>query len=505
MSVPDRCTVLVVGGGPGGSYAAAVLAREGIDTVMLEADIALNRYHIGESMLPSLRNYLGFIDLDSTFDSYGFTKKTGAAFRLSPERREGFTDFVGTGGPQNYSWNVIRSEADSLMFRHAGKCGANIFDGVKVDSINFAPWASEPELSLAKDAAGAGATSLGRPVSAKYTHKIDDVSGVIKFDYIIDASGRSGLLNTKYLKNRSYNQQLKNVAIWGYWEGAGEYGAGTKRANSPYFEALQDESGWAWFIPLHDGTTSVGIAMQEQLAKEMKAASANTKEFYHKAVKLAPDVNKLLDSGKLISELRSASDYSYNSSSYAIPYARVVGDAGCFIDPFFSSGVHIAITGGLSAATSICAAIRQDCLEQIAAQWHSNKIREAYARFLFVVLGAYKQMRNQKEFVLSDFGEDNFDRVFSFFGPTIQGAADATNKITQAEFAKTVAFLSRSVEQKFSAARDDEVFLDEAILNQFRQNQIQSAKTMNDFTTDIIDGRAPRLVKGSLGLIDLNV
>ncbi|TEY29808.1 hypothetical protein BOTCAL_0918g00010 [Botryotinia calthae] len=485
MSVPDRCTVLVVGGGPGGSYAAAVLAREGIDTVMLEANV-FPRYHIGESMLPSLRNYLGFIDLDSTFDSYGFTKKTGAAFRLSPERREGFTDFVGTGGPQNYSWNVVRSEADNLMFRHAGKCGANIFDGVKVDSINFAPWASESELSLAKDAAGAGATSLGRSVFAKYTHKIDDVSGVITFDYIIDASGRSGLLNTKYLKNRSYNQQLKNVAIWGYWEGAGEYGAGTKRANSPYFEALQDESGWAWFIPLHDGTTSVGIAMQEQFAKEMKAA-----------IKLAPDVSKLLDSGKLISELRSASDYSYNSSSYAIPYARVVGDAGCFIDPFFSSGVHIAITGGLSAATSICAAIRQDCLEQIAAQWHSNKIREAYARFLFVVLGAYKQMRNQKEFVLSDFGEDNFD--------PIQGAADATNKITQAEFAKTVAFLSRSVEQKFSAARDDEVFLDEAILNQFRQNQIQSAKTMNDFTTDIIDGRAPRLVKGSLGLIDLNV
>ncbi|KAK6597765.1 hypothetical protein H4I96_08717 [Botrytis cinerea] len=492
MSVPDRCTVLVVVGGPGGSYAAAVLAREGIDTVMLEADV-YPRYHIGESMLPSLRNYLGFIDLDSTFDSYGFTKKvvsqntTGAAFRLSPERREGFTDFVGTGGPQNYSWNVVRSEADNLMFRHAGKCGANIFDGVKVDSINFAPWAIESELSLAKDAAGAGATSLGRPVSAKYTHKIDDVSGVITFDYIIDASGRSGLLNTKDLKNRSYNQQLKNVAIWGYWEGAGEYGAGTKRANSPYFEALQDESGWAWFIPLHDGTTSVGIAMQEQLAKEMKAASANTKEFYHKAVKLAPDVNKLLDSGKLISELRSASDYSYNSSSYAIPYARVLSQEG-----FQPRHRFVQL------------------LDKIVwSRLQHNGIQIRLERltlgFFFVVLGAYKQMRNQKEFVLSDFGEDNFDRVFSFFGPTIQGAADATNKIKQAEFAKTVAFLSRSVEQRFSAARDDEVFLDEAILHQFRQNQIQSAKTMNDFTTDIIDGRASHLVKGSLGLIDLNV
>jgi flavin-dependent dehydrogenase len=126
----------------------------------------------------------------------------------------------------------------------------------------------------------------------------------------------------------------------------------------------------------------------------------------------------LIGDAKLTPNLRSASDYSYSSSCYAFPYARVVGDAGCFIDPFFSSGAHIAMTGGLSAAATISAAIRGDCSEEVAAQWHSNKITESYARFLIVVLSAYKQILNQQDYVLSDFGENNFDRTFNFFKPS---------------------------------------------------------------------------------------
>jgi len=127
--------------------------------------------------------------------------------------------------------------------------------------------------------------------------------------------------------------------------------------------------------------------MNQELAKKRKATCKNSQEFYNQAKQLAPELIKLLGIGELVSDLKSASDYSYHSSSYAIPHARVIGDAGCFIDPFFSSGVHLALTGALSAATTISAAIRRDCSE-VAAQWHSNKVREGYARFLFIVLGA---------------------------------------------------------------------------------------------------------------------
>lgn len=148
---------------------------------------------------------------------------------VSPPDRLKVTDFLAVGGPENYSWNVIRSEADELLFRHAAKSGAKTFEGIKINSVEFAQ----------RDSGVASDTEPGKVVSAIWTKKSDGSTGTIKFDYIIDATGRAGLLSTKYLKNRHYNKTLKNVANWAYYEGAGLYGSGTKRANAPFFEALQ--------------------------------------------------------------------------------------------------------------------------------------------------------------------------------------------------------------------------------------------------------------------------
>jgi len=133
------------------------------------------------------------------------------------------------------------------MFRHAGKCGAKIFDGVKVDSIAFAS-PSGGSANGFNRTSSTESPKISRPISASYTQKADGISGAVKFEYIIDASGRPGLLSTKYLKNRSYDQKLKNIATWGYWKGTGQYGAGTKRANAPFFEALQGMLCYYTFI-----------------------------------------------------------------------------------------------------------------------------------------------------------------------------------------------------------------------------------------------------------------
>ena len=135
------------------------------------------------------------------------------------------------GGPESYAWNVIRSEADDLTFRHAGKCGAKIFDGVKVESIEFNETSGIDVPEDSKIAA------LERPVSATWKRK-DGTTGSISFDYLIDGSGRAGIVSTKYMKNRKFNQGLKNVASWGYWKATGQYAEGTKRQNQPFFEAL---------------------------------------------------------------------------------------------------------------------------------------------------------------------------------------------------------------------------------------------------------------------------
>ena len=158
--------------------------------------------------------------------------------------------------------------------------------------------------------------------------------------------------------------------------------------------------------------------MDQSIAAKKKAEAGSAQQFYNDALKLTPTLLELIGDAKQVAGLKTASDYSYSANSYSFPYARIVGDAGCFIDPFFSSGVHLALTAGLAAGTTIAASIRGDCGEAEAAKWHSNKVREAYARFLLAVLSAYKQMRNQDYPVMSDFNEDNFDRAFNFIKPS---------------------------------------------------------------------------------------
>jgi len=156
----------------------------------------------------------------------------------------------------------------------------------------------------------------------------------------------------------------------------------------------------------------------------------------------APGLLKLLGAATMDSELKSASDYSYSASSYAGDHYRLAGDAAAFIDPFFSSGVHLALTGGLSAACSIAASIRGACLESDAIKYHDLKVGTAYTRFLLVVLGAYKQIRSQDIPVLQDIDEKNFDHAFTLIRPIIQGSGDVGKELSETEVQEAVEFCS---------------------------------------------------------------
>ena len=317
------------------------------------------------------------------------------------------------------------------MFQHARKSGAKTFDGVKVTGIEWAPLEGTDAVR-GDDIAN---VDPGRPVSASWAHK-DGSAGEIKFNYLVDASGRAGIVSTKYLKNRSFNQELKNVANWGYWKGAISYGVGTPKEGQPFFEALHglfiasawsvivltspssDGSGWAWFIPLHNGTTSVGVVMNQAMSTEKKRAAAlDSKGYYTESIQEARGVAHLLSKAELATDIKHASDWSYSASSYGSPYLRIIGDAGAFIDPYFSSGVHLALSGALSAAITISASLRGDTDEQTAAKWHSYGVSERYTRFLLVVLGATKQIRHKDVPVMNETDEDGFDRAFSIIRP----------------------------------------------------------------------------------------
>ncbi|EIW62958.1 FAD/NAD-P-binding domain-containing protein [Trametes versicolor FP-101664 SS1] len=500
--LPKHAQILVIGGGPGGSYTASALAREGYDVVLFEA-AKFPRYHIGESLIPSVRHFLRFIDAEHKVIKHGFARKPGSAIKFNQYMQEGYTDFVALGA-SNSAWNVVRSEFDHLLLQHAAASGAHVYEQTRVTEIHFEetppaspiqPRIDSPLSRQCQDERptrpvprrrtsavefalndGPSADSLGRPQSVSYETAFGG-TGEITFDYLVDASGRAGLMSTKYLKNRKFNASLKNVAVWGYWKNTGMYGQGTDRENAPFFEALSDESGWAWFIPLHKGLTSVGIVMdQKQLGIRSRASSSASgspslgnsvrrdtlsartsstlAERYLSFLELAPGVLDLIGDGELVSlktdedddedaeipVARSASDYSYSASHYAGPGWRLVGDAGSFIDPFFSSGVHLAMTGALSAAASIAASIRGDCPEADAAAWYSSRVSVSYTRFLIVVLSAYKQIRCQSEGILADVDEDNFDAAFAFLRPVIQGGADMGARLSEDEVQRALDF-----------------------------------------------------------------
>lgn len=115
----------------------------------------------------------------------------------------------------------IRGEMDEILLRHAAKEGVQVHEETKVDAIQFE---GDPKTS--------------RPISANWSKK-DGSTGTIAFDWLIDASGRNGIMSTKYLENRQMRENLRNVAVWGYWKGVKRYGVGTKKADSAWFEALR--------------------------------------------------------------------------------------------------------------------------------------------------------------------------------------------------------------------------------------------------------------------------
>ncbi|KAJ7605841.1 putative halogenase [Mycena polygramma] len=428
-AIPTSSDILVVGGGPAGAYAASALAREGFNVTILEKD-HFPRYHIGESMLPSCRPFLRFIGAEEKVVNHGFTVKVGAAVKLNQYKREGYTDFI-SPDPTKAAWNVVRSEFDEILLRHSAESGACVCEGVQVTAINFS------------------CDNPNQPVSAAWKSDLGS-QGLVRFKYLVDASGRNGIMSTKYLKNRKFNQALRNIALWGYWAGAGMYAPGTRRENAPYFEALTDETGWAWFIPLHNGTVSVGVVQKEESSrlKRSTLVGANVNDTHYLAqLKLAPGVLRLLGSAKLAGEVRSAGDYSYSASTYAGPKYRIAGDAGAFIDPFFSSGVHLAFSNGLSAASTIAASIRGHCTEAEAIKFHNEKTGTSYTRFLLVVLSIYRQITAQAAPVLSDIDEDNYDRAFDFLRPIIQGAADtdADQSVTEQTLQRTMDFCEHAL------------------------------------------------------------
>lgn len=137
-----------------------------------------------------------------------------------------------------------------MLLNHARSTGASVYEKTKVDAITFCPsdpnrpisveWSHVPPPPPPSPPASPIHSAFSRFTSSPRVKEAaeDPVHGTTTFTHLIDATGRAGLMSTKYLKNRHFNASLKNIAVWAYWRNVGGYGLGSKRQGSPWFEAL---------------------------------------------------------------------------------------------------------------------------------------------------------------------------------------------------------------------------------------------------------------------------
>lgn len=473
VEVPSEVEVLIIGGGPAGSVAASLLAQEGVRVVLLEKE-KFPRYHIGESLLLSLRTILEFIDADKKVQAHGFVKKYSAYFRVKQGVRAGHVDFRKIT-KYGFSYQVVRSEFDHLMLNHAREKGALVFEQSEVKEVQF---------------------NNGRPISATF-HIEEGEERKINFKYLIDASGLRGFLSNKYFKNRRFQEYFNNVALARYWKGAKDYvdDDGNTQPGAFSLEALADGSGWSWSIPLHDGTVSLGMVIHKDTYLKLMSEHKSNEKVYNYCLSLCPDMKRLLENAHTDTDTKLWQDYSYVAESFAGKGYRMIGDAAGFIDPFFSTGVHMGYLGALSAAASICSVLRGEFSEEQAVEFHDRSIRQAYTRFIVNVGGFYKQLRNQDEVVIPGVDAKSFQRAFDLIQPIVSGNMDLNYQAIPKDWLKKSFNYFNEMKQR-EIGFDKGGFLTRWLIKEHRER----LESTGIDSSAAIDGIYIRMEKGKFGL-----
>ncbi|GHF65437.1 FAD-binding protein [Streptomyces mashuensis] len=388
--------VLVIGGGPAGSTAAGLLAKQGVRVTLLERE-TFPRYHIGESILPSCRPIFELLGVWDDLEAYGFRAKGGAYFCWGPEEWEvRFTDLAAGGDDRVNAWQVTRADFDKLLLDHARKLGVEVHEGVTVKEVEF---------------------DGDRPVAAHWARGADE--GRITFDQLVDASGRHGLLAARQLRTRTLHNVFRNVATWSYWKGARPLGKGPDGA----ITVASVPDGWFWAIPLHDGTTSVGLVTGRDTFTERRAELGGTDAVYHEALARCPVVLGMLEGAEQCAGTRTERDYSYTSTAFQGPGYLLCGDAACFLDPLLSTGVHLATYSAMLAAAAIGSVRRGEVTEPEARAFFETVYRGAYERLLVLVSVFYESYRGKE---------------YHFFNAQRLSAADRDELDLQASFDRIV-------------------------------------------------------------------
>lgn len=350
--------VLIIGGGPGGSTAANVLARAGRRVTLLEKE-KFPRFHVGESLLPYNQTLFRRLGVIESLAEAGFPVKRGAQFHLGNGLASTRFDFSeGRFTREKQTVQVERARFDEILLDRARQAGAEVREGWTVK--RFATTAEGVRLE-ATDPAGSRCELAAR--------------------FLIDASGRANVTaNQEGL--RMLHPRHRKVAVFAHFLGvhrdAGEAGGDTV--------IVRLENRWFWLIPVSDRKTSVGLVMDPG---ELSGGPEGAEAAFTRCVQSSPVLRRFMDNAERASPMHTTGDFSYFNQRLVGHRLIRVGDAAGFLDPIFSSGVFLAMWSGELAADTVAGALTEGVPRRGPFEDYEVRMRRVTRRYWRMVEAYY--------------------------------------------------------------------------------------------------------------------
>lgn len=374
--------VIVVGGGPGGSAVSTFIAQQGHRVLQLEKE-RFPRYQIGESLLPStVHGICRLLGVSEELEKAQFMPKRGGTFRWGTNPEPWTFAFAVSSkfsGPTSTAYQVERMKFDQILLDNARRTGVEVREESSVVDV------------LEAD---------GRIVGVLH-QDTDGKRHETRARFVVDASGNRSRIQTRMPGQRIYSDFFKNIALFGYFEG----GKRLPEPNSGNILCAAFESGWFWYIPLTDQLTSVGAVLRREALDRVQG---DREQALLDLIQECPLIADFLSEAKRVEsgpygEVRIRKDYSYTRDGFWQPGMVLIGDAACFIDPVFSSGVHLATYSALLAARSICTVLDSgsDIDEEICFEEYESRYRAEFDRFHDFLVSFYDVEQDEDSYFWS--------------------------------------------------------------------------------------------------------